>query len=754
MNAFTKSVDLVDSDTPASPVANGSDIFLARCEDIGRVLWPESVSPTRYERALCALVHSISAAGKRPNLHDLVPGMGHEVGLADIFNCFANMGFTTHGVDVSIGRIEPRLTPCLFVSKGSLFSNNQHIIVVLSIAAGPNGSAVTFYDTETHGIRTVDRSDPIFREAGRAYFLRKTAVESEATSAFQRQATKYSWFRALLTRFNREFFCIGMLSLALNALSLATPLFIMLTYDRVISIKSVDTLPILIVGAAAGIAFEWMLRTYRGRIIAFVAARIDWLVGTHIVEKLFSLPPVYAERATVSAQIARIKAFEAVREFFAGSSFFSAIELPFVVIAILAVGFVAGPLVMVPVVMMVPFLVLFYVMRKRIAVAMRIAAKVGSMRQKFLIASLGLVEQIDTNGLTEVWHKKHRSLTGREQNARFRLSVLSSIAEVCAHALLSFSAVLTLTFGVFLVWDGTITAGGLVASMILIWRILAPLYSLCTTISRFEQIRNSIRQVNQLMDIDGEGNAERNGARMQELRGGLEFENASVRYNADMAPILTSLSFNAKPGSLILVTGDSGAGKSSLLKLAQGMYTAQSGAVRLDGFDMRQLDAQSTRRRIGYVPQSPEFFSGSISENLRVSNPSATNDELWAILEEVGLAQEIRAYDRALETQISDIPSTKTLFLLSLARALLKESRLILIDKLPDSLLSGSVGSTVKNLILRQKGKSTVVMVVSRTDFFDIADLVVVLRRDRPSIVGTPDEVRPTIFVHTNAAAA
>lgn len=723
-----------------------------RVDETVSKLWRNPEHQGTYERTLCALVRLLLPKVGIEEMFDHVSARSEKLQLPDVLHAAATFGLIAHEMPVKFGKIEPRLKSCIFLQKATRFGKEPNPIIVLDIVEDDSARSIVYYDTVSGTVEVADSKSSIFRAKGTAYFLRKQNADGQATSTFQRKATKYSWFRALLTRFNKEFLCTVVLSLFANVLTLATPLFIMLVYDRVISVKAVDVLPMLIVGAVAGIVTEWAVRSYRGRIIAWVAARIDWLVGTHIVDKLFSLPPVYAEKATVSSQIARIKAFEAVREFFAGSSFYSVIELPFVVISLMAIGFVAGPLMLVPLVMMIPFLVLYYVMRKKIAVAMRVAAKVGSMRQKFLIASLGHIEQIDASGLTDVWQRKHRSLTGREQIARVHLTWLSNIAESIAQALLSMSAVVTLTFGIFLVWDGTISAGGLVASMILVWRILAPLYSLCTSISRFEQIQNSVRQVNQLMDIEGE-DVQHAGAQLKQLKGKVEFDNVVVRYSLDSAPVVSSLRLSVEPGELVVMMGESGCGKSSLLKIAQGLYAPHAGSVRIDGFDVRQLDVRHLRRNIAYIPQSPEFFTGTILENMRLAKPDATEDDIWKAIGEFSIAAEIRALPLQLESPILSIKSPITLSALNMARGLLKDTSLILIDKVPDFLLTGMTGTSFKRVLMRQHGKRTIFLVSNRTDLMALADKVVLMRQGSRPVIGTPAEVVKHLHVHTKSAA-
>jgi ATP-binding cassette subfamily C protein LapB len=302
----------------------------------------------------------------------------------------------------------------------------------------------------------------------------------------------------------------------LNVIALSTPLFIMLIYDRVIAAGAPEILPMLAIGACIAISFEWVLRRTRSQGLSWLAARMDNIVGSKIFAHLIGLPPSLIERASVAAQIARIKTFESVRDFFSGSVFLSMLELPFVVIAALAIYAVAGPLVLVPLAMIACYGLLFWAIHKKVKIAIRLAAKASSARQQFAIETFEKIQGVRGNGLSKTWQAKFRELSGREMLAHFRLNWLGMMAETLAHAITLIAAVATVGFGVHMIWAGMMSTGALVATMILVWRVLTPFYSLCTMIPRLEQLRNSIMQVNMLMDIDTEAMEAVTAARLPE----------------------------------------------------------------------------------------------------------------------------------------------------------------------------------------------------------------------------------------------
>ncbi|MAR56975.1 MAG: hypothetical protein CMM93_07310, partial [Rickettsiales bacterium] len=469
------------------------------------------------------------------------------------------------------------------------------------------------------------------------------------------------------------------------------------------------------------------------------------------------LSPTLIESASISAQIARIKTFEAVRDFFSGSAFLSFLEAPFMLLAVAAVAFIAGPLVFVPLAMLAGYLCLFLWARSRIRVTIRLAAKASSARQQFTIESFEKLSVIRGHGLADKWQEKFRHLSGREMMVHFQLGWLGMVTESLAHALTVLAVVATVGFGVHLIWAGVMSSGALVASMILVWRILTPFYSLCTMVPRLEQLRNSVQQVNQLMDIETEAEQARSFSQLPSLKGAISFHRVCLRYGEEGDVVFDDLTFEAKPGDLIAITGGNGTGKASVLKLIKILSRPSDGIIRIDDFDVRQLDAPALRRQIAYVPKTPHFFHGSIAQNLRYANPMASETDIQNALELADADQEIMALPQGLDTiigmhdahQLTSSLATR----LSLARAYLQPSAILLIDELPNSLLSDKAGRNLKEYLARSKGRRTILLCTYREDFMKLADSIVWLRGAERPVVGSRDTILTSLQEHMELAA-
>lgn len=684
-----------------------------------------------WEVCFCALILKLEPNCKLQRLLEILPYDTQPMDEADFLNCFAHLGYYCRPADTALDNIDDRLLPGVFIPK-----NGVPCIVLARDEMG----VLQFYDPIAKIVSHVPSS---LDKDGKVWFFQRYDETRSTVSRFMRKGSGHSWFRALLGRFKGTFAQVITAGLILNFIALATPLFIMLVYDRVIAAGSLGTLPMLALGAAIAICFEWRMRNLRSTGLSWLSGRLDNIVSNKIFSHLIGLSPDLIEKASVAAQVARIKTFESVRDFFSGSVFMSLLEAPFVFISIAAIAIIAGHLVWVPLFMIFGYVGVFLFIRHRIKIAIRIAAKASSARQQFTIETFEKIEGIRGHGLSEKWQEKFRHLSGREMMSHFSLAWLGMISETMAHTLTIIAAVMTVGFGVYMIWAGMMSTGALVATMILVWRVLTPFYSLCTMVPRLEQLRNSIIQVNNLMDIDTEAEEAMSFSRLPKLNGNVSFHNVGFRYNEDADKAFQNLSFEAKKGDLVVITGGNGSGKATVLKLIKSLHRPTEGTVRIDGFDIRQLDAPDLRRQIAYVPKSPHFFSGSVLENLRLANPLAREEEAIKALELADVWDDVQKLPEGIHTSIGtdgeEVITSSMASRLSLARAYLHPANLLLIDELPNTLLSGKTGQNLKDYLIRAKGKRTVIMCNYRADYMQIADTIVWLRGLQSPVTGSRD---------------
>jgi len=702
--------------------------FLMEMTD--KIHWRTAGQRGPWAACMATLVLALDPACKARRLLDVLPA-GPALDQTGLVNSMANLGYFSRTLPLQMAEVENRLLPCLFVPD----TQPDHPYVVLSQSV----TDITFYNSKTHSIETSPKSKAAAWPYGHITFFSAFDAHRQSTSRFMRNGTDRSWFISLIKRFSGTFWQILATCLALNIFALAPPIFIMLVYDRVISPANAAALPALAVGVSLALIAEWALRDIRSEGLAWLTARLDNLVGGRIFGHLIGLPASMIERASVAAQVARIRTFESVRDFFSSAMFLSFLEIPFVVIALGVMAALAGKLILVPLIMMAAYALLFVIMRHKIKSVIRLTAKASSARQQFVIETFDKLRSLRLNGLSQAWDRKFSSLSGREILLNFRLAFLGTVAETLAHAMTVMAAVLTVGFGVTLIWQGYMTTGALVACMILVWRILLPFYSLCTMIPRIEQLRNSIQQVNMLMDLETETETAVTHASLPALHGTVTLDNVTLRYEEGSAPVLEGLSVILAAGNIAAISGRNGTGKSSLLKMIKGLYRPESGSIRLDGYDIRQMQAMELRRQIAYVPQKPDFFPGTLLENIIIGNPFATLQDVESALTLADAWNETKEHLHQMMDQIHMSPTLAAR--LSLARAYLQNAKLVLIDELPNTVMNGKAGKNLKTYIAQSRGLRTVLVIAHRSDLIALADTVIHLSRGKKPVTGKRETV-------------
>lgn len=677
---------------------------------------------------LLPLLDALHWDGNPRKLAEALPYFANDLDLTGLLNIMASLNFSSRNLRLSIVDLERRLAPCLFLP------DDGAALVVTALY--PDGS-VDVYDGGTGRRYRLDRPET----QGTAHFFTASKPDQQQTAA------RGGWFRTVIDRFRPLFWQALLVTLLLNVVSLATPLFVMAIYDKVVSTGSLPMLTSFSIGVSLALAADFILRAFRARTLAFVGARLDNILGNNILQQLLSLPPAFTERASVGAQIARLKDFETVREFFTGPLALVVMELPFAAFYYFVVFLLGGVVAIVPVIGTLVFLLLAWLMQPVVRKSVAATSLAAGRRQELLIEILGKMRAVKLSRGDRTFQERFHELSANAAYSSFRSGLLTQVIGLLSNIIIVSSGMLTIALGVIGVINGDMTMGNLIAVMMLVWRALSPLQTVLSLLPRIETVRNSIRQIDGLMALKPEtsGTASRFA---RGVRGHVSFSHVSLRYDNESDPALMGVSFEVQPGEVVAVVGPNGSGKSSVLKLMLKLYNNQAGSVRIDGTDIRQINADELRAAISYVPQNCKLFFGPISQNMRLINPIATDAEIrWACMQ-AGVWNEIMALPRGLETRVGD-GATEHLAAsfvqkLSLARAYVKRSPIMLLDE-PVNGLDYEGDQQFMTTIESLRGLSTIFIVSHRPSHLKMADRILVFDGGALRMAGPAAEVLPRI---------
>ncbi len=678
---------------------------------------------------LLPLLEELDWNGSPRRLFEALPHLADALTIEEFRGVLARLGYRSVPQQLRLKDLDQRFLPCLFeADDGRPFVVRERGENSLSLFDGTMGTL-----RDEHRLTT----------KGTAYF-----IEPMETRGSEDRASSTSWLLKFIGRFRPVITLLFAVTFVSNLFALAVPLFIMGVYDQVIAAGSTDTLHYFLCGMAIALLADTALRLLRARALSYIGARLDVLLGSEVFGQVLNLPLRFTQNASVGAQVTRLRQFETLRDFFTGPLAGVVFDLPFVGVFIIAIGLLAGPLVWVPLALLVAFLILTAVlaplMRRRLAEG----ATVRNQRQSFLIELFSQHRSIRDCHVEDVWRDRFREVSARHAKAFFRTQQLNLTAQTLAQLFMMAAGIATLGLGTLEVMAGNMSGGALIAVMALTWRVLAPLQVGFLGLTRLEQIRLAITQIDRLLKMESEYDVSRTDLLFRSFRGDCGFHRVSFRYVNSSEPALLGVNLNIPAKQCVAVAGSSGAGKSTLLKLLAGLYEPQSGFVTIDALDIRQIDKRELRASFGYCPQRVHLFHGTVSQNIRFANPTASDAEVARAAMDAGLMEDILALPDGFETRLTEAElrhvSESFKHQLMLARAYVTEAPVYLFDEAAASLDHDGDERFRKKLQALSK-QATVIMVTHRPSLMRLADRVVYLHEGQILLDGAPDEVLPFI---------
>jgi ATP-binding cassette subfamily C protein/ATP-binding cassette subfamily C protein LapB len=691
-----------------------------------------SFQPTSATGAcLVPLLNALGWRGEARHLAEALPHFADSLDLNDLRMVLANLHYVTVPERTTLADLRSELLPCLFAQDGK----------TAGLVLERNGDMLTVLDGVVGDVMEVEASATL----GTAYYVRKASDALEE----QEKAAQANWLGDVIGRFRGVIWQALALTFVINLFAVIVPLFIMGVYDKVVATRSAETLGFFLGGVLLALAADVGLRLVRGQMLAYVGARLDMLIGAAAFEKLMHMPVSMTERAPIGAQIARLKQFETVREVFTGPLAAAALDMPFVILFLVAVFMIGGVIGFVPVALIFGFVLLGLVSWPLSKARVQRLGDARSARQAFLIEAIDNHRVVRQSGNGLHWRNRFRDLSAKSAAAHHGVSHLGVIVQTISQSMMMAAGVGTLAVGTLMVMEEMMTIGALIGTMALVWRLLAPIQAAFLGLNRIEQVKQSLSQVNALMRLQVERAPNQHTSFYRDFKGQITFSKVSFRYTPKAEPALVGVDFKVKPGEMIAITGSSGSGKSTILKVCSALYMPQAGAVGIDGNDLRQLDKGDLRNAIGYVPQRTAVFHGTIAQNMRLADPTASTERIHKAFAEAGLTDFIASLPEGIETRMTDqfqrrlADGLRQRF--ALARAYVKDAPIYLLDE-PANNLDDEGDELLRQKLAKLKGRSSVLMVTQRPSHMKIADRVVVIDQGRVLMDGPPDQVLAELF--------
>jgi len=556
------------------------------------------------------------------------------------------------------------------------------------------------------------------------------------------RAFDVSWFIPQIVKYRRLIGEVLLVTLGINLLGLASPLFFQNVIDKVLVHNTLDTLTILVIGFAVVSVWETAFGWLRTRLYSETSQKIDVELGAKLFRHLLGLPMGYFEARRVGDIAMRVRQLETIREFLTNASLSVLVDPLFTIVFLVVMWFYSVKLFLIAV-LAIPayFAVAFFITRPMRA---RIEEKFerGAANNALLVESIGGIQTVKAGAVEPQWQDRWERQLAGYSFASQKVINLGNTGSQLIQLISKLSMVLILFFGAKAVIAKTLTVGGLVAFNMFAQRVSGPVIRMAQLWQDFQQVRIAIERLGDVLNQPTEPGA---GSRvaLPAVKGHVAFEGVKFRYGLEGPWTLEEIDLDIPEGSTLGIVGTSGSGKSTLTKLLQRMYIPASGRVLIDGVDIAQIDPAWLRRQIGVVLQENLLFNRSIRENIALTNPAMPLEQVMAAAALAGAHEFIvrlpQGYDTPVEERGTNLSGGQRQRL-AIARALVTSPRILILDEATSALDAESEEIIQTNLKAMAQGR-TVLIIAHRLSAIRQCDTIITLEGGRIVERGTHREL-------------
>ena len=438
-----------------------------------------------------------------------------------------------------------------------------------------------------------------------------------------------SWFMPALVRHKRVLTQVLVASFVVQLFGLANPLLIQVIIDKVISQRSLDTLQVLGIGLVIVTILEGVLGSLRTFLFAETTNRIDQRLGAEVIDQILKLPLGYFDKRPVGELGTRIAELEKIRNFLTGTALTTVLDAAFSVIYIVVMAFYSWLLTFVALAVLPIQVGLTLLGAPLFRRQFRQAAEENAKTQSHLVESLTGIQTVKAQNVEIVSRWKWQEYYSKYISKTFEKTVTGTALSQTSQVLQKLSQLLVLWVGAALVLQGEMTLGQLIAFRIISGYVTQPMLRLSSIWQSVQELKVSFERLADVIDTPVESNqTDQAKIPLPPIKGDVVFENLNFSFKPSQPLILNNINLSFESGAFVGIVGQSGSGKSTLMKLIPRLYNPDSGRVKIDGYDIDKIELYSLRRQIGIVPQDPLLFSGTIAENIALTNPEAESQEI------------------------------------------------------------------------------------------------------------------------------
>ncbi len=531
-------------------------------------------------------------------------------------------------------------------------------------------------------------------------------------------------------------------SFFINLFVIANPLFVMNIYDRVVPNNAIETLWVMAAGVSLVFFFDFILKIVRGHYLETAGKKADIILSALIFEKVMSLKmDVMPE--SVGAFSSNLREFDSVRNFLTSVTMTTFIDLPFFVLFLITISYVAGQLVLIPIVAVLIILIYGFIVHFPLKKVVESTYRANSQKSATLIESLTSIETIKSFNAEGMMQHRWEQAGGYIAKQGVKARTLSNSINFTSAFIQQMAMVATIIFGVYLIAENELTMGALIATVMLSSRAIQPMAQVANLTANYQQTKTALASLNDIMSMPVERDENKSYIHRATFKGGIEFKDVSFSYPGQEDKALKNISLKIMPGEKVAFIGRIGSGKTTLEKLIMGLYSPSEGSVKLDDLDLNQIDPANLRRNIGYVPQDIDLFHGTVRENIALKAPYIPGAEIIRVAGIAGVDTFVNKHPSGFDMKVGERGeglSGGQRQSIAIARSLVMSPPVLLMDE-PCNAMDNATEAELLAKLKVEISERTFILVTHRASLLKLVDRIVVIEQGTIVADGPKEQV-------------
>ncbi|MGR5251849.1 type I secretion system permease/ATPase [Vibrio astriarenae] len=562
------------------------------------------------------------------------------------------------------------------------------------------------------------------------YFLVKKQFRYDERSPEVLKTKDGHWFWSTLWQSKKIYRDVLIASIFINLFAIAAPMFTRIVYDKVVPNLAFETLWVLASGVFVIFFFDLFLKLLRSYFIDVAGKKSDILISSKLFSKVLGIR-MEAKPASVGAFARHLQEFESIREFFTSATISSLIDLPFAILFLILIWLMAGDLVYVPLAGVIILMIYSLLIQGPLKRAIEEGSRLASQKYANLIESLAGLETLKLFGAQSQYQYRWEEAVAHMANWNIKSRRITDGIQNAAGFVQQACSVGMIIVGVYLIAQGDLTMGGLIAATMLSGRAIGPMVQLSLLSTRYNQAKSSMTIIEQVMEMPDEQEEGKRYVHRPIVQGKVELDKVSFSYPEAQVASIRDVSLTIEPGEKVAIIGRIGSGKTTLERLIMGLYQPKEGSVRIDDTDIEQLHHIDIRRNIGCVPQDSQLFFGSIRDNITLGRPLSDDRDVMDAANRAGVTQFTQQDPAGLERQVGEgggLLSGGQRQAVAIARAFLGRPPVLLLDE-PTSAMDNRSEMQIKHQLSQLKSHETLILITHKMSMLDVVDRVIVMEK-------------------------